>query len=166
MRDLTRISRLVVAMLPAVLVAGCAAQTVPFQPMASVKEPSYGYKEVRRDAQHYQVIYSDRSEAVAQNWLEVRAAQIARQAGFSHVAFDKRGTVKATLNDIDMQLESRHNTGANNTFNPNDSVPTRHSYAATKYVYASAEVSLLNGPQPNAVAVADILARPGASSKP
>jgi hypothetical protein len=149
-------------MLLCVLAAGCA-QTVPFQPMASVNEPSYGYKETRRDAQHYQVVYADKSVAAAQNWMEVRAAQIARQAGFSHIAFDKRGTLSATITDNEMALESRHNTGANNTFNPNDSIPASHSYAHTKYVYASAEVSLLNGPQGNAVAVAEILSRPGAA---
>ena len=159
-------------LLLAILAAGCAQTPLPFQPMASVTTPTYGYKDTKRDAQHYFVVYSDNHEAAAQNFLEVRAAQIAKNAGFAYFVFDNRDTnvVTVTENDI-RQDEPRHAGIALHSPNTvNDLIPTHHTVAVTKYYYASGHISLLTEAQAKANAqampVAEVLARPGATLAP
>jgi len=156
------------ALLLATLVAGCATEQ-PFQPMASVTKPSYGYKETRKDAQHYFVVYADSREAAAQNRLELRAAQIARTEGFPYFAFDQRAVNLVTVAEMDLvtgQPKSQFTT----PMRVNDQIPTQKFEGRQKYYYAAGEISLLTEEQAringNAMRVAEILARPGVPATP
>ena len=166
-------SRLAGFVMLGAFLAGCGAPTpLPYQPMAFMDKPSYGYAEAPKDALHYQVFYSDNREASAQNFLEVRAAQIARKAGFPYFVFDNRGTKIVTVTESDITLdEPRHiGIGAHTPNNVNDWIPTHHAMAATKYYYASGDISLLTDAQAKAnakaIPVAEILARPGVTAAP
>jgi hypothetical protein len=161
------------AVLLAALAAGCAPATLPYQPMASVTKLSYGYKDTKHDAQHYFVVYSDNREASAQNFLEVRAAEIAKGAGFAYFAFDDRDTNVVAVSETDINQDEPRHIGLRSSHTPNtvnDLIPTQHPMGATRYYFASGHVSLLTDAQAKtnakAMRVADVLARPGLTLAP
>lgn len=159
--------------LVATLAAGCAPETLPYQPMASVTKLSYGYKDTKHDTQHYFVVYSDNREASAQNFLEVRAAEIAKGEGFPYFAFDDRDTNMVAVSENDINQDEPRHIGIMNSHTPNtvnDLIPTQHPLGATRYYFASGHISLLTDAQAKvnakAMAVKEVLARPGITLAP
>lgn len=153
-----------VAVLALSLVAGCAAPPPqPFQAMAATNGLAYGYQQTKLDAIHYSVTYSADHQQTAQNYLELRAAQIARDAGFSWFVFQSRSmnVKRAVQSDLVPVQETRGN--------PNNSltsglVPDSVATSKTSYYYASGQLVLLTPDQakanPGALEVSAVLARP------
>jgi hypothetical protein len=153
--------------------AGCAPESLPYQPMASVTKLSYGYKDTKHDAQHYFVVYSDNRETSAQNFLEVRAAEIAKGAGFPYFAFDDRDTSVVAVSETDIRQDEPRHIGIMSSHTPNtvnDLIPTQHALGTTRYYFASGHISLLTDAQAKAnakaLAVREVLARPGVTLAP
>ena len=152
------------ALMLALVVAACAP-ALPFQ-QGSGEGASYGYSDTRLDATHYSVAYADTNAASANQFLELRAAQIAKGAGYSYFAFDKRGDTvlrktSATLDRDNTVLHAHDNTGR--PFNPMENVPGSSGIEITSYFYAVGQISLLTDDQaranPAALKVNDVLAR-------
>lgn len=168
-------SRRVLALLTlmSLALAGCTASLpppLPFQAMNFGSDISYGYKETKIDPAHYTVIYAGDREQLAQAYLERRAAQISRDAGFAYFAFDKRGieVLKRSENDLVMRPNIRtiRDQGAASV---NDYIPETHQGKVTTYYYAWGQVALLSAAQAQgnagALQVSAVLARPDAGSQ-
>ena len=152
------------------LLAVCAcAPTLPFQ-QGSGQATSYGYSDTRLDATHYSVAYADNNAVSANAFLELRAAQIAKGAGFSYFAFDKRGdaVLRQTENDLSSDGRVRAHDATGRPFNPMENVPTSNGIEITSYFYAVGQISLLTDDQartnPKALRVNDVLARSGGTA--
>ena len=152
---------------------GCTPAALPFQPRSGNDVASYGYSDVRLDATHYAVAYTDKNAASAGAFLELRAAQIAQLAGFHYFAFDKRDNtvVVRTLSDLSMDDVRQHGHDASGRpFNPMEMVPGQISSERTSYYYAVGRIALLTDEQARdhagAMTVSDVLARAAASSAP
>jgi hypothetical protein len=151
-----------------VLLAGCAAPAPqPFQAMKPGTQLSYGYKDTRIDASHYNIIYAGDSRAAAETFMVQRAAQVARLAGYSYFVFDQRGVQTILRSDNDLiapeRVAGRPDQGANNV---NDYVPdVRRTNVATFY-YAWGQMVLLSPSQaqanPAALQVTAVLEHPQA----
>jgi hypothetical protein len=113
------------------------------------------------------VYVADRQQT-AQDYLELRAAQIARDAGFSWFAFQTRstGVRRVVENDLVPVQEAR---AAPNSTLTNGMVPDSVTTSRTNYYYASAQEVLLTPEQAKAnstaLEVAAVLARPNGLSK-
>jgi hypothetical protein len=155
-------------------VAGCGnTEGLPFQ-QRGAGLAAYGYSEVKRDALHYSVSYSDNNAKSAENFLELRAAQIAQAAGYRYFTFDNRGSnvVRRTESDINYNDVARQGmpaggSGARHTM---DMVPQSVPVAVTRYYYAWGQVALLTDDEARgnarALQVSEVLARPGATLAP
>jgi hypothetical protein len=148
------------AALLALLVAGCAAAPLPYQARPG-GELAYGYADGKIDALHYSIVYTDNNRARADDFLEFRAAEIARDAGFAYFAFDKRGTGTATKTEHQFEVQQSSQILGRQGFFSN--APKVSTSAVTQYFYAGGEISLLTQDQakaePKAIAVSDVLAR-------
>lgn len=72
---------------------GACATTPLYKPQAS--SVSAGYSEQQLDAQHYRVTFTGKrstARARVEDGLMLRAAEVTRQAGYSHFLIDQRGT--------------------------------------------------------------------------
>ena len=147
-------------MLMALLVAGCAAP-LPYQARPA-GEVGYGYADNEIDALHYAIVYTDKNRARANDFLELRAAEIARDAGFAYFVFDKRGTGAATKFERQFQTQ-QPDQSVRKGQSANDYIPEAYSGAVTQYFYAGGDISLLTPEQARgnakAIGVADVLAK-------
>jgi hypothetical protein len=147
----------------ALLLAGCAATPLPYQARTG-SEPAYGYADGKIDALHYSIVYTDNNRARADDFLELRAAEIARDAGYAYFVFDKRDTGAATK--FERQFGAQPPFQAKMLGLPsaaNSYLPEVSTSAVTQYFYAGGEISLLTPLQvqgnAKAIAVADVLAK-------
>jgi hypothetical protein len=136
-----------VAMVCGVLaLAGCAASpdvSRPFQAMATPNELGFGYREFKVDASHYTVVYVGDHPESAQAYLELRAAQIARDTGFAYFTFSRRGVEVLRRHDYDLVMRERIPVARNGALNPNDLIPDTHEATITVFYYAWGEMALL-----------------------
>jgi len=84
----------------ALVLTGCAAPPSVYQSFHV--ESGIGYRDVRLDAGRYSVAYADRTGGAADSHLEMRAAEICRDAGFAYFAFDKRGRESFVRSENDL----------------------------------------------------------------
>ena len=162
----------------ALALAGCsAAAPLPFQARPDAAMPAnmlaYGYADARVDARHYAVIYTDRDKERAQNYLTLRAAQIAQAAGYSYFAFDKQGTDAVRKTEIqfdqDMITKPQHSRTPSFAIPLNSYIPQNDPTSESIYFSAAGKISLLTPEQargnPKAIEVAPVLAKMGAPEK-
>jgi hypothetical protein len=151
----------------AFLLAACAATPLPYQARTG-NEPAYGYADGKIDALHYSIVYTDKDRDQADRFLEMRAAEIARNAGFAYFAFDKRGTgtVKKTENQFQTEQPDQ---SVRRGQTANDYIPEAYSGAVNMYFSAAGEISLLTAEQalgnPKAIEVRQVLAKMSANIK-
>jgi hypothetical protein len=163
------------AVLLALALAGCtAARTLPFQALSNAAlssgRPPYGYADSQVDAWKYAIIYTDSDKERAQSYLELRAAQIARDAGFPYFEFDNkiagavlRGAVHFGRKQFDQPLMR----GA--VQNPIDYIYAIRPDRVFQYFTAIGQISLLTAEQARgnhrAIEAAPLLARMAAPAK-
>lgn len=147
------------------LLAGCAAPQLPqlpFQAMSSGSDLSFGYKDVRSDPRHYTVVYADNREAAAKANLQLRAAQIAKDAGFPYFIFERQGVNLVKRVENELQPRERPRTIRGQVV-PNDYVPETRLVGITLYYFAWGQVALLTETEGKASAdalrAADMLAQ-------
>jgi hypothetical protein len=161
MRGRHKRRRIAGATLFALLLAGCTAAPLPYQARTG-GELAYGYADGKIDALHYSVVYTDNDRDRADNFLELRAAEIARNAGFAYFVFDKRGTGTAKKTENQFQTE-QPDQSVRRGQTANDYIPEAYSGAVSMYFSAAGQISLLTQDQakaePKAIAVSDVLAR-------
>lgn len=153
------------------LLAGCAGGVATYQPRpAGVL--GIGYTDSRIDASHYAVIYTDTDKDRAQNYLPLRAAQVAQTAGFAWFAFDTQGVAiqRKTETQFDLNQLSAPGKGTSSAVPLNNYVPPSNNTTATIYYSAAGRVALLTPEQakanPKAIEVASVLAKMGSTAKP
>jgi hypothetical protein len=86
-------SRAAAAAVSAALVLGACAQTPLYKPQTS--NSSSGYAEQQLDRNNYRVTFSGKrssSREMVEDGLMLRAAEVTRQAGYSHFTVDERDT--------------------------------------------------------------------------
>jgi hypothetical protein len=153
----------------ALALAGCAAPPSVYQSFHL--ESGIGYRDVRLDAGRYSVAYADRNQDTADAYLEMRAAEICRDAGFAYFAFEKRGRERFLRTENDLARPEYQRTRGAGIPVLDDLLPdVRPKSMVTTYL-AWGEVRLLTAEQAqvrtDAIAVQALLrappARPGAS---
>jgi len=129
--------------------ASCTAEPPPYQPRIA-ERLSYGYADAKIDALHYSVLYTDSNEARARNNLKLRAAQIARAAGFSYFLLDVKGVAgqRETETQFDMNQISNANPRGNNFAVPlNNYMNPNNSQSVKVYYSAAGRMTLLTPDQ-------------------
>ena len=140
----------------------------PFQAMNSNAQLDYGYRETKVDPSHYTVIYAGENQNTAETYLVKRAAQVARDAGYTYFAFDSRGVqvLKRAENDLvaPQRVKGPRDMGASNV---NDYVPDMRRVSLTVYYYAWGHMALLSPAQaqtnPAALQVSAVLGQGNAT---
>lgn len=156
--------------LTSLALAGCASLSPPqpFQAMKATTDMTYGYRETKIDPMHYSVVYAGDNEQLAQAYLEQRAAQLSRDAGFAYFAFDERGVQVFRRRDNELVMRDSVLTGKVGA-KVNDFVPDRQVMSTTTYYYAFGQIALLSPAQAqgnaDALQVNAVLARPEAAAR-
>lgn len=143
----------------AMALAGCAAPPSVYQSFHV--ESGVGYREVRMGPARYSVAYADRKADAAAAYLDMRAAEICRDAGFPFFAFEKRGVEKFVRTENDLARPESQRMRAAGIPRWEDVLPDVRPKAATITYLAWGEVALLTAAEAakrqDAVAVQNVL---------
>lgn len=151
--------------------AGCAISPLPYQ-KRSIASQSFGYSDAKLDSIRYSIIYSDKSKKQAEDFLELRAAQIAQNMGFPYFVFDKRGhdNVRYTESQLEQKNMSGASSRAAHSNNVNDMIPDSYPMSVKIYYYAWGNISLLTEDQARdnnqAIQVGQVLLKLGSNIPP
>ena len=146
----------------ALTLAGCAAPPSVYQSFHP--ESGTGYRDVRLEAGRYSVAYADRKADIADAYLQMRAAEICRDAGFSYFAFDKRGVEHFVRTENDLARPESQRMRARDVPVLEDVLPDVRPKAMITTYLAWGEMRLLTAEQAknrnDAIAAAKVLGVP------